>query len=181
MNTKEQKQRWYQEHRDLSIARAKKYRLDHPDWAKKVNLSINRSEFMKSWRKRNPTTAKELQEHTSLLRRFSKHGLTLDQYHAMAESQDFLCAVCNEEPIAPPIRSKATVYDNFVIDHNHRTNKVRGLTCSVCNVAIGMVRERPDIARNIATYLEKHSPTNSGLEVQSHDDSSLVSTILNHV
>src|SRR3990167_1332886 len=49
---------------------------------------------------------------------------------------------------------EAEFIDNFVIDHCHVTNTVRGLTCSPCNVAIGMLRDSPDRARKIAEYLE---------------------------
>ena len=39
-------------------------------------------------------------------------------------------------------------------DHNHETGKTRAILCSECNTALGMMRDRPDLLRRAAEYLE---------------------------
>jgi hypothetical protein len=95
-----------------------------------------------------------LLKHQHLLSRFRHHGLTLDQYHARVEAQDFLCALCGEEPM--PFRG---CYDGFHIDHDHRTGKIRGLLCAHCNMAVGLLDESPARAERVAVYLRAHGVT----------------------
>lgn len=78
----------------------------------------------------------------------SRYGITLKQYQDMVEIQKGLCAVC--------FRPETSSKKRLSVDHNHETKKVRALLCHMCNAAIGYVKENPDIARNIATYLEAH-------------------------
>jgi hypothetical protein len=78
-----------------------------------------------------------------------KYGLTEDDYESLFERQHGLCAVC-----AVALARDKTTH----IDHNHQTNRVRGLLCSSCNRAIGLLKDRPDVLRRAAEYLE--FPTN---------------------
>ncbi len=43
----------------------------------------------------------------------------------------------------------------LVIDHCHSTGAIRGLLCSNCNTAIGLLSDNPEIIRKAADYLEK--------------------------
>lgn len=72
------------------------------------------------------------------------YKLTLDQYHALLEQQDFHCAICDEK-------------ENLCVDHNHITGKVRGLLCFNHNIAIGHFNENVDIMKNGIGYLEKYT------------------------
>ena len=92
----------------------------------------------------------------SFMQKFKRHGLTLDQYHAMAERQDFLCSICGEEP--QPQNARQGNVDNFVIDHDHEhpKHRVRSLTCWQCNSGLGSFRDNPDIARRAMNYLQTH-------------------------
>ena len=42
------------------------------------------------------------------------------------------------------------------VDHNHETGKVRGLLCSRCNSAIGLMKENLKCLRNAINYLTHH-------------------------
>lgn len=55
------------------------------------------------------------------------YGITLEQYDVMFEAQNGNCAICG----LPEINKRLSV------DHNHTTNKVRGLLCQQCNFAVG--------------------------------------------
>lgn len=76
----------------------------------------------------------EYLQHRNFLNRFKLHGMTLDQYHSLAERQDFLCACCGEEPA----RSFECRVDGFHIDHDHKTGMVRALLCYACNGGLGL-------------------------------------------
>ncbi len=90
----------------------------------------------------------------SFFQKFRRHGLTLDQYHALVERQDFCCAICGNEP--PPQNGRRGNVDNFVIDHDHQTGRVRALLCWPCNAALGNLRDEPEVARKITEYLVTH-------------------------
>lgn len=47
--------------------------------------------------------------------------------------------------------------NKLCIDHCHKTGVVRGLLCSNCNVAIGMIRDDPKICLNMFEYLSKNN------------------------
>jgi hypothetical protein len=42
----------------------------------------------------------------------------------------------------------------IMFEHDHTTGKFRGWLCGCCNTALGMVKDRPDILRALALYLE---------------------------
>lgn len=74
-----------------------------------------------------------------------RHGLTLDQYHAMQERQDFSCAICGDE--------LSVGHEGAHIDHCHDSQKIRGLLCAGCNKGIGHFRERADALVAAARYV----------------------------
>lgn len=88
-------------------------------------------------------------EWRSLNIRLRQYGLTLDQYHALEESQDFKCAMCGADD-----SGRQDCPGSFYIDHDHQTGHVRGLLCHGCNVAVGdgnLERLRASVR-----YIEKH-------------------------
>jgi hypothetical protein len=72
------------------------------------------------------------------------YGLTLEQYDEMFESQNGVCAICG----GVNINGK-----RLCVDHNHKTNKVRGLLCHSCNFFIGNSKESIIILRSAINYL----------------------------
>lgn len=73
-------------------------------------------------------------------------GLTLDQYHAKYESQDFLCGVCGGDMDGTQHRH---------IDHSHRTGRFRGLLCLNCNHGLGKFGDDSVRLMNAVRYLER--------------------------
>lgn len=46
-------------------------------------------------------------------------------------------------------------YAGLCVDHCHSTGTIRGMLCSKCNVAAGMLNDDPNRARRLACYLER--------------------------
>lgn len=79
-----------------------------------------------------------------------KYGLSAAQVRAMFEAQDGACAICREG-----FGPWAEVDVSFAVDHCHAAGHVRGLLCNPCNKALGCARDRPEVLRNAAVYLER--------------------------
>lgn len=73
-----------------------------------------------------------------------KYGLTIEEYNEMYIEQKGKCAICKES-------------GKLFVDHNHKTNKIRGLLCGRCNFAIGYAREDEKIIKNALKYLRKYN------------------------
>lgn len=57
------------------------------------------------------------------------------------------CAICN--------KSREAFKNNLSVDHNHKTDKIRGLLCFRCNKFI-LGRQTLDTAKQILEYLTKY-------------------------
>jgi 5-methylcytosine-specific restriction endonuclease McrA len=116
------------------------------------------AEGKRSWEKRNPERAKEIQrrydakypgKRTEAARRavlMRDFGITLEEYEAMDAAQNGVCAIC---------RRKCKSGRRLAVDHCHKTSKVRGLLCMNCNNAIGRMGDDPLLLRAAASYLER--------------------------
>lgn len=72
-----------------------------------------------------------------------KYPITIHQQRLLREAQGFRCAICREQP------------ERLVVDHCHESDWVRGLLCQSCNQGLGMFRDRPDVMRAAAGYVEQ--------------------------
>lgn len=52
--------------------------------------------------------------------------------------------------------NKCLTGKRLAVDHDHATNRVRGVLCMNCNTAIGMLRDNPELIRKVASYLEEN-------------------------
>lgn len=66
-------------------------------------------------------------------------GITVEQYYEMEKAQNYVCAICHLPEMR--INGVTKVTGRLVIDHCHKTNKVRGLLCHACNSSIGKLQE----------------------------------------
>ena len=74
------------------------------------------------------------------------YGLFYEDWLKIWEEQDGKCAIC-EIVFSTP--------SHACVDHNHKTNKVRGLLCRKCNAAIGYLNDDPEILIKATEYLLK--------------------------
>ena len=75
------------------------------------------------------------------------YGIGIKEYYEMLELQEGKCAICQSTDTG----SKRFRY--FSVDHDHNTGKIRGLLCKKCNIALGEMRDNPDIVYNAWMYL----------------------------
>jgi len=81
------------------------------------------------------------------IRRKYVYGITSIGFNALLIEQKGACGVCNR---------KEPTKLGWHVDHDHTTGKVRGVLCSNCNTAIGLMKDNPLIADSAAVYLRKH-------------------------
>jgi transcription elongation factor Elf1 len=63
-----------------------------------------------------------------------------DEHLIEIKSTTYECVICgNEEPL--------------VVDHDHKTGKIRGLLCNHCNRGLGHFRDDPDLLEFARIYL----------------------------
>ncbi len=73
--------------------------------------------------------------------------ITAKDYWSLQDKQNNRCAICGAQPNGRALH----------LDHCHASNKIRGLICHGCNIAIGMIKEDAETARAIADYLDRHA------------------------
>jgi len=76
-----------------------------------------------------------------------KFGLTPGDYKDILESQDGGCAICGK----PPGKRRLSV------DHNHETDRVRGILCHSCNIGLGGFKDDALLLQAAIAYLDKWS------------------------
>ena len=76
------------------------------------------------------------------------YGISYEQVVSMREEANGRCQICDREGLKH--------HSRLVIDHCHKTNKVRGLICNKCNTILGYCDDNPDILNKLSTYLENN-------------------------
>jgi uncharacterized Zn finger protein (UPF0148 family) len=102
-------------------------------------------EYRKNWRNTKYKNYLDISLRT-------KYNLTLEQFDSMFKKQNGKCAICGFQFVdwkTPTTKGKKDIH----VDHNHSTNKVRGLLCSRCNVGIGLLKENISILQSAIKYL----------------------------
>ncbi len=80
-----------------------------------------------------------------------KYDLSLEEYDQMVQLQGGTCALC---PATTPGGKHNN--DNWFIDHDHVTGKVRELLCFDCNIVLGIIKDSPEHLGRMITYILKH-------------------------
>jgi hypothetical protein len=74
------------------------------------------------------------------------HKLSREDFLLKYAAQDGACAICGR---LCPADGAAGLH----IDHDHVTGTIRGLLCSLCNNAVGLIKENSDVALKMAEYI----------------------------
>ena len=113
-----------------------------PKGARETKESWNT--YMREFRKRNPDACKR-----SDLKK--KYGISLEQFNEMKNSQQHVCAICKQPETAIDHRTKK--FRDLAVDHCHTSGEIRGLLCTRCNTAIGLLQDDVDLLARAISYL----------------------------
>jgi len=72
------------------------------------------------------------------------YSLSYKEWLKMWENQNGKCAICGKE-----FKNKS----DACIDHDHKTDNIRGLLCKQCNFGIGLFNDKPELLIKVADYL----------------------------
>jgi len=95
----------------------------------------------------------------------ARMGITVEQYNAMLEAQDYKCLICGQEET---LKLRDGRVRRLVIDHDHSCcpqdrdicgKCVRGLLCSRCNSGLGYFLDNTETMRKAIDYLDKNRRT----------------------
>lgn len=81
----------------------------------------------------------------------SKYNLTVEDFERLLKQQRGLCKICGTKP-EKWWSNEAN--GGLSIDHHHACGKVRGLLCSNCNTAIGLLGENDKNLKRAIKYLK---------------------------
>ena len=101
-------------------------------------------------RKENGKLRSECKECTSAVSSFRSTGWTREAYENAFAQQGGKCAICRST-------LNSSRYTKLAGDHCHTTGKLRGLLCTNCNTAIGLMKDSPDRLLAAAEYLRRHT------------------------
>lgn len=73
------------------------------------------------------------------------YGITKEDYENILRKQDNKCALCPKTQL--PGRKRLSV------DHDHGTGRVRGILCTSCNFAIGLLGDNEESISKVLAYL----------------------------
>ena len=103
---------------------------------------INNKQEIGKYRKEYYQKNKPKAQWQSRINKLAKYGLTLEQYDALLEKQNSVCAIC-----------KKGSWRNLAVDHNHENGEVRGLLCHKCNALLGYAQDSIIILKRSIVYL----------------------------
>lgn len=124
---------------------------------KAARKKYNESEKGKAYRKEYQESAKGKAIRQKANRRYDKsrkgkayrqlykYGITPARRMGMYLDQNGCCVLCG----------KAVPFDKIHTDHDHVTDKVRGLLCCGCNTGIGFIEKHKDNLEKFLEYLKE--------------------------
>lgn len=86
--------------------------------------------YQDRYRKRHPDRVLMYFRKWKLKKNFD---ITPELYGQLFNKQLGLCAICGEQQLNKKL----------AVDHDHQTGQVRGLLCTACNIALGLLHDDP--------------------------------------
>lgn len=130
----------YQKNREKKLAYQREYAQKNRNKIREINRRAR--ENMSAEKRAEMLEQKRI---TTMMRRY---GLTPEDYNRMLAEQNGTCALCPRTP-------EEERYKRLNIDHCHDSGKVRGLLCTPCNHAIGVLGDTAEHVKRAVAYLER--------------------------
>jgi len=77
-----------------------------------------------------------------------RYNISKEDYDNLLKKQEFSCAICK--------RHISNFKRKLNVDHNHITNKVRGLLCTQCNTGLGKLGDNIEGLTKALNYLKEN-------------------------
>jgi len=140
---KKQSKQFYLDNKDKILEQQKQYRLKNKNKIKEGRMGSYIKYEKKYYIKNKDKIISKSRERILL----KKYNLTPTMLSKMIENQNNKCSICNRNftgvsPLIP------------CVDHNHVTNKVRGVLCLNCNTALGSFNDDIINLNNAISYLK---------------------------
>lgn len=148
---------WYKKNRDRLLLIRKEYNKKHSESIegkesdKIRNQLSKRKAYRKQYKKteagkisnlkyrRKPEVKQRYEEYRLKVR----YGITTAEYWNLVAEQKGVCAICGKSD-----------GKKLHIDHDHKTNKVRGLLCGNCNKGLGLFKDDVSLLDKAIKYLD---------------------------
>jgi hypothetical protein len=146
---------WREENPGKNAEMARRWREENPEKAKAKQRAYrekNREkirEKQREWRARTGYNKSPKRLAYNADQQLRTYGLTRQDFDAILAAQGGVCAICGSSD--PGMKNSGRLY----VDHCHQSKRVRGLLCRACNTMLGCVKDRPELLRAGAAYLER--------------------------
>ena len=94
-------------------------------------------------RKEDDRTEENKQDYKRNWYRLKKYNLSPMEFEVFWIAFKGKCGICNIELINP-VQSRGQPDNVVVIDHDHKTGKIRGLLCGSCNKGLGLFKDNKE-------------------------------------
>lgn len=158
--------RYRKAHDEEIKAKAKAYRLEHKEEliAKRAANKDKRKAYMEENKERYKEYSKKyLEEHKeeiALKKRAvyykKKFGITLEEFNKLVEEAGGKCSICEKFFDSTKRETSA------VVDHCHKTGKIRGVLCNNCNAALGALGDSVERLQIVYDYLKSFEGIQNG-------------------
>ena len=146
---------YYRKNRDKLDNNAKRYREPNKEIARQKSIQWiknnpeRKKEMDIEYKKNNKQKVSYLNWKGGLKRNFNISDI---EYNIMFNKQNGSCKICNTH--------QSNLKFRLCVDHNHKTGQVRGLLCSKCNSALGLLQDSSQLLRVAANYIEETNTNN---------------------
>jgi hypothetical protein len=107
-------------------------------------------EARRSWKRKTAETI-QLEKNRRIAEALESYGLTLEDYDKLLKHQGGGCAACGTKSS----RKNSKIQQRLCVDHDHRTEEVRGLLCHRCNMVLGLINDDIGLLIGLKYYLER--------------------------
>lgn len=144
-------------HEIIAVDETKPVGPDNFAWASlsEKRFSFRTKEGRSEYLRHNRQNRKTYYKHKDLIKSF---GIGLPEYEKMFEEQNGVCEICKQPETATRLGKPLALS----VDHNHSTGEIRGLLCTNCNKAIGLLKDDKSLLSSAIVYLTKHRKVTNG-------------------